>query len=125
MPKIRLISIVKDWDTNFDDLYKFCSACLDDNMLTGTGRATWVSEEGQKILGEGRDNFIPEIIPDTYEAFVLKNAQNPNYVFAYIRSIPLKVPVIVPRRFRGRLVGKNILIEKIEDKNGASYRYKP
>ena len=52
MPKVRLISIVKDWDTNFDDLYKFCSACLESNMLTGTNRATWVSEEGQKILGE-------------------------------------------------------------------------
>jgi len=125
MPKVRLISIAKEWDSDFEDLYKFCGACLDDDMLTGTGRATWVSERGQEILEEEKDNFIPEIIPKTYNAFVLRNAENPNYVFAYIRSIPLKVPVMIPRRYRGRLAGKNILIEEIKDKNGKTYIYNP
>ena len=31
---------------------------------------------------------------------------------------------MVPRRWRGRLRGKNVLIEAIQDVNGTSYRYR-
>ena len=34
-----------------------------------------------------------------------------------------KVPVLIPRKFWGRLIGKTITIECISDDKGESYRY--
>ena len=91
-------------------------------MMTGKGKATWVNEVGQEILLESID--VPEAIPVHYNAHVIKVAPNKKYVYAYIRALERKVPVLVPKKLSRRLVGKSILIESIEDTNGISYRYR-
>lgn len=57
---------------------------------------------------------------------VLKQAQNPQWVFCSIPEQDMgKVPVIIPRRFTNKLVGKLIEVEAISDELGTTYRYVP
>ena len=55
---------------------------------------------------------------------MIKVAPNKKYVYAYIREAEMKVPVLVPKKLAKKLVGKQILIEAIQDVSGTSYRYR-
>ncbi len=95
---------------------------LSDDMITGVGKNTWISEEGQDILAEAVD--VPEATPSHHKGQVIKVAPNKKYVYAYIRENSMKVPVLVPKKLAQKLVGKTILIEAIRDVSGTSYRYR-
>ena len=55
----------------------------------------------------------------------MHNAPNPHYIYVYIKELGKKVPVIIGKRYIGRLNKKNIDIEAIQDNQGVSYRYVP
>jgi len=57
---------------------------------------------------------------------VLKQAQNPQWVYCCAPERDMgKIPVIIPRRLKDKLVGKLIEVEAISDELGTSYRYVP
>jgi len=121
MAKVRLIKIASDFKLEFDKLLQLAQSKLSQEMLTGRGKNTWIDEEGQSILMESM--YIEEIVPKHYRGKVVSTAPNPSYVFAYIKELTMKVPVVVPRRYRNTMKGKTITIEMIEDVRGKSYRY--
>tara|TARA_Y100001972_G_C7603777_1_gene302577 strand:- start:175 stop:546 length:372 start_codon:yes stop_codon:yes gene_type:complete len=121
MAKVRLIKIASDFKLEFDKLLQLAQSKLSQEMLTGRGKNTWIDEEGQSILIESM--YIEEIVPKHYRGKVVSMAPNPSYVFAYIKELCMRVPVIVPRRYRNTMKGKTITIEMIEDVRGKSYRY--
>ena len=121
MAKVRLIKIASDFKLEFDKLLQLAQSKLSQEMLTGRGKNTWIDEEGQSILIESM--YIEEIVPKHYRGKVVSMAPNPSYVFAYIEELTMRVPVIVPRRYRNAMNGKTIAIEMIEDVRGKSYRY--
>tara|TARA_R100000353_G_scaffold109046_3_gene78339 strand:- start:2330 stop:2701 length:372 start_codon:yes stop_codon:yes gene_type:complete len=121
MAKVRLIKIASDFKLEFDKLLQLAQSKLSQEMLTGRGKNTWIDEEGQSILIESM--YIEEIVPKHYRGKVVSMAPNPSYVFAYIKELSMRVPVIVPRRYRNTMKGKTITIEMIEDVRGKSYRY--
>tara|TARA_Y100001951_G_C11164849_1_gene196876 strand:- start:230 stop:616 length:387 start_codon:yes stop_codon:yes gene_type:complete len=122
MAKARIDRLAKEWGIDADSLLSLAKEKLADEMMTGRLKTTWIDEEGQEILKDATN--ISECIPKHYNGYVIKEAANPSYVYAFIDEIKLKVPVVVPRRWRGRLRGKNILIEEIKDVNGKSYRHR-
>jgi len=122
MAKVRIDRLAKEWRIEVEELLSLANDKLSDEMMTGKMKATWLNEEGQYILKNSLD--VPECVPKHYEGKVIKSAANPSYVYAFIKEIEKKVPVVVPRRWRGRLTGKNVLIEAIQDINGTSYRYR-
>ena len=122
MAKVRIAQLADEYNVTVEDLLSLANDKLSDEMMTGKMKATWINEEGQNILKEAA--HIPECVPKHYEGKVIKSAANPNYIYAFIKEMDKKVPVMVPRRWRGRLRGKNILIEAIQDVNGTSYRYR-
>jgi hypothetical protein len=122
MAKARIDRLAKEWRVDVEELLSLATDKLSDKMMTGKMKTTWINEEGQYILKDSLD--VPECVPKHYEGKVIKSAANPSYVYAFIKEIKLKVPVVVQRRWRGRLKGKNILIEEIEDVNGKSYRHR-
>jgi len=122
MAKVRIDRLAKEWGMEVEELLSLANDKLSDEMMTGKMKATWLNEEGQYILKNSLD--VPECVPKHYEGKVIKPAANPHYVYAFIKEIGKKVPVVVPRRWRGRLTGKNVLIEAIQDINGTSYRYR-
>ena len=121
MAKARIDRLAKEWRVDVEELLSLATDKLSDKMMTGKMKTTWLNEEGQCILKNSLD--VPECVPKHYEGRVIKPAANPRYVYAFIKEIGKKVPVVVPRRWRGRLTGKNVLIEAIQDINGTSYRY--
>ncbi len=86
-------------------------------MITGKGKNTWISNAGQEIL----DSCSP--MPIRYRGKVLSEAPNNKFVMVYIREIPMKVPVRVPYLLRGKLVGKFIYLDAIEDRGITTYNY--
>tara|TARA_R110002012_G_scaffold2122_1_gene10137 strand:+ start:1249 stop:1620 length:372 start_codon:yes stop_codon:yes gene_type:complete len=121
MAKVKLTKIADRFESSFDSFLNLAKRKLSAEMLTGKGRNTWVNEEGQKILIDCM--YIEEIVPKHFRGKVLAEAPNPSYVFAYIDEIKMKVPVVIPRRYKGKMKGKTITIEMIEDVRGRSYRY--
>tara|TARA_R110000851_G_scaffold132271_1_gene266650 strand:- start:516 stop:887 length:372 start_codon:yes stop_codon:yes gene_type:complete len=120
--KIRLSEIARQGHYVWDELLALAKEKLSDDMITGVGKNTWISEEGQDILADAVD--IPEATPTHYKGQVIKVAPNKKYVYAYIRDNRMKVPVLVPKKLAHKLVGKIILIEAIKDVSGTSYRYR-
>lgn len=64
----------------------------------------------------------PEV-SGVYDAMVLSQAKNPQWVYVRIGGMEGKFPVIIPRRLTGKLEGKQIKVEAITDVTGTSYRY--
>ena len=120
--KIRLSEIARQGHYVWDELLALAKEKLSDDMITGVGKNTWISEEGQDILADAVD--VPEATPVHYRGQVIKVAPNKKYVYAYIRENRMKVPVLVPKKLAHKLVGKIILIEAIKDVSGTSYRYR-
>jgi hypothetical protein len=120
--KKRLSTIAKEGNIEFKDLFGLCSEKLSPSMVTGSGKNTWISEEGQEILAEAIE--APEATAKHINAKVIKVAPNKKYVYGYVRETESKIPVLVPKKFSERLVGKLITVEVIEDVNGVSYRYR-
>ena len=58
-----------------------------------------------------------------YDAQVLSQAKNPQWVYVKINGIDGKHPAIIPKRLTGKLVGKSVKVEAITDDTGTSYRY--
>lgn len=121
MPKIKLTKIAEEYDVDFDEALSIAKEKIPSEYLTGKGKNTWISEEGQSIIEDGL--FIDEIIPKNYIGKVLNECPNTRYNSVYSKEIGKRVPVMIPRRWQGKLVGKNICFEAIEDTNGVSYRY--
>ena len=120
--KKRLTRISEENNVKFKDLISLCAEKLSPGMVTGSGKNTWISEEGQEILTEAIE--APEATAKHISAKVIKVAPNKKYVYAYVRESGTKIPVLVPKKFSARLVGKSITVEVIEDVNGVSYRYR-
>jgi hypothetical protein len=120
--KIRLSELARQGHYEWDELLALAKEKLSDDMMKGVGKNTWISEEGQEILAEAID--VPEATPAHYRGQVIKVAPNKKYVYAYIREAEMKVPVLVPKKLAKKLVGKQILIEAIQDVSGTSYRYR-
>jgi hypothetical protein len=121
MPKVKLTQIANDYEVSFDEALQILQEKVPAEYITGKGKNTWLSEEGQSIVEDGL--FIDEIIPHNYIGKVLSECPNPRYNYVYSKEIGKRVPVMIPRRWQGQMVGKKITFEAIEDESGVSYRY--
>ena len=121
MPKKRLIQIATEQEVQFEEAMRISQEKLPEGSLTGKGKNTWVTEEGTAILEESL--MTEEIIPKHYLGHVLDECPNPRYNYVYNKDIGKKVPMLVPRKWQGKLIGKVITFEAISDNKGTSYRY--
>jgi hypothetical protein len=121
MPKVKLINIAKENGFEFDLAFKIAKENLKEEMLTGKGKATWVSEEGQDIL----DPLLlaPELHPEEYQGVVVRLAPNKSYVYVKVKELKKSLPCVVPRGIQEKLMGKKISVEEIKDNKGSTFRY--
>ncbi len=117
MAKKRLKEIAEELGIPFEEAQEIVTHKLTEEMITGKGKNTWISNAGQEIL----DSCSP--MPIRYRGKVLSEAPNNKFVMVYIREIPMKVPVRVPYLLRGKLVGKFIYLDAIEDRGITTYNY--
>ena len=121
MPKKKLLKIAEEQEVEFEEAMRIALEKLPDGSLTGKGKNTWVTEEGTAIL---QDSFmIEEIIPKHYLGIVLYECPNPKFNYVHNKEIGKKVPMLIPRKWQGKLIGKQVTFEAIEDDKGTTYRY--
>lgn len=121
MAKKKLTQIALEQEVEFDEAMEMAQGKLPEGSLTGKGKNTWVNEEGTAILEESF--MIEEIIPKHYTGNVLAECPNPRYNYVFNKELGKRVPMLVPRKWQGRLIGKVITFEAISDHIGTSYRY--
>lgn len=121
MAKKKLTKIAEEQEVDFEEAMRIATEKLPEGSLTGKGKNTWVNEEGTAILEESF--MIDEIIPKHYIGKVLQECPNPKYNVVYNKEIGRRVNMLIPRKWQGRLVGKEVTFEAIEDTKGVSYRY--
>ena len=121
MAKKKLTKIAEEQEVEFEEAMRIATEKLPEGSLTGKGKNTWVNEEGTAILEESF--MIDEIIPKHYIGKVLQECPNTKYNVVYNKEIGRRVNMLIPRKWQGRLVGKEVTFEAIEDTKGVSYRY--
>lgn len=121
MAKVKLIDIADQYDMEFDEALCLVIDKLPEGEVTGKGRRTWIGEAGQEILHQSL--MIPEITPKHHKGNVISECPNNRYNYVHNKEIGKKVPVLIPSRLRGKMVGKVITFEAIEDGSGVTYRY--
>lgn len=121
MPKRRLTELAEEYEVSFEEALSMAQDKLPTEDITGKGKNTWISDSGQEILDKSL--MIEEITPKHYKGIVKHDAPNPRFVYAYNKELKKKVPIMIPKRLAGTMVGKVITFEAIEDNSGVSYRY--
>jgi hypothetical protein len=105
MAKKKLTNIAEEYGLTFEEAHELVFKHLDEEAVTGRGKNTWISEEGQTAL----DDVIA--MPVLYRGKVLSEAPNRNFLIVYIKDILRKVPVRIPARMQGLLLGKMIYVQ--------------
>ena len=57
-----------------------------------------------------------------FEATCISQAPNPQWIYCKVNGKDGKIPVVIPKRLSGKLVGKRVHVEAISDEAGTSYR---
>jgi hypothetical protein len=118
MPKKRLTEIAEEYGIPFEEALDLVFKELEEEMVTGRGKGTWINDDGQRVL----DEFIS--MPVLYRGPVLEQAPNPMYVMAYIKELSKKVPVKIPMRMKGKITrGKLIYIEADNSSDNPKYNW--
>jgi hypothetical protein len=116
MPKKKLTALAEEYGIPFEEALDLVFRELEEEMVTGRGKNTWINDDGQRVL----DEFIS--MPVLYRGPVLSKAPNPMYVMAYIKEITKKVAVKIPRKMQSKITpGKVIYIEA--DNSGVEPKY--
>jgi len=92
------------------------------NHYTGYGKNTYFTPKGVEEVELALE--IPLAVPDKLNGVVLHSAKNPDWVMVKLEHKDGKTPVKIGRKFRGKLIGKIILIDAITDASGSTtYRH--
>lgn len=121
MAKIRLNEVADRLNLPMQEAAKLVSDKLTEVQYSGTGLRLWVEEDAMELLEAAMD--IPELVPNHYRVKVMREAPNPNYVYAKFWEFDKVLPVVVPRKYHRKLKGKMIDVEEIKDEKGCSYRF--
>lgn len=123
MAKTKATELAKELEVDFLTISTIIEENVSNSDISGKGKNTWLTEDAVSIVKDKLE--IPELIPTYYTGMVTHEAPNPNYVYVYLKELGKRVPVVVPRRFKGKLKGKQVKVEEITDNAGSSYRYVP
>lgn len=121
MAKIRLNDVSDKLNLSMPETAQLVNDKLTSDQYSGTGLRLWVDEEAMSILEAAVE--MPELVPNYYRVKVVREAPNPNYVYAKFWEFDRVLPVVVPRKYSKLLKGKMIKVEEIQDEKGCSYRY--
>jgi len=123
MKKVKIGTVAEELKMDINELIKLKSDKLKPDVhYTGYGKNTLLTEKAIEIIKLSL--AIPLAVPNRIEAVVLREAKNPRWIYAKLNGSNLKVPVAIPRKLRGKLVGKRIYVDAITDaSNATTYRH--
>ena len=119
---IRFMSLAKEMKMAPPELAKLRADHLCEKDFYEIGLAKWFTAAGADKLRLAVE--IPLVVPKRLKAHVIHPARNENWVFAAIEGRDGKHPVAIPRKLKGRLIGKSIFVDCIKDESGGeSFRH--
>ena len=118
MPKKKLTQLAEEYGIPFEEALDLVFKELEEDMVTGRDKNTWINDDGQRVL----DEFIS--MPVLYRGPVLSEAPNPNYIIVYVKELSKKVPVKIPLKFKGRFSkGKIVYLEADNSSDNPKYNW--
>ena len=118
MPKKKLTQLAEEYGIPFEEALDLVFKELEEEMVTGKGKNTWINDDGQRVL----DEFIS--MPVLYRGPVLSEAPNPNYIIVYVKELSKKVAVKIPLKFKGRFAkGKIVYLEADNSSDNPKYNW--
>ena len=118
MPKKKLTQLAEEYGIPFEEALDLVFKELEEDMVTGKGKNTWINEDGQRVL----DEFIS--MPVLYRGPVLSEAPNPMYIMVYVTELSKKVPVKIPLRYKGTFPkGKVVYLEADNSSDNPKYNW--
>ena len=118
MPKKKLKEIAEEYGIPFEEALDLVFKELEEEMVTGKGKNTWINADGQRVL----DEFIS--MPVLYRGPVLGEAPNPIYIMVYVKELSKKVPVKIPLRYKGTFPkGKIVYLEADNSTDNPKYNW--
>jgi hypothetical protein len=119
--KTKLTDLAKKLKIEWEEALRLRDTKLHPAEWTGNGKNTWLTPEATVKLELAV--VVPPVVPDLLKGRVIHEAPNPSAVYVIIEGKPGKLPVFIPRRLHGKLIGKNIPIHAITDIKGTTYRH--
>jgi hypothetical protein len=110
------MSLAKEMKLMPPDLARMRSEHLCEQDFYEIGAAKWFTAAGADKLRLAVE--APLMVPKRLKAWVIHPARNENWVFASIEGRDGKHPVAIPRKLKGRLIGKSIFVDCIKDSSG-------
>ena len=118
MPKKKLTQLAEEYGIPFEEALDLVFKELEEDMVTGRGKGTWINDDGQRVL----DEFIS--MPVLYRGPVLGEAPNPMYIMVYVKELSKKVPVKIPLRYKGTFPkGKVVYLEADNSSDDPKYNW--
>jgi hypothetical protein len=118
MPKKKLTQLAEEYGIPIEEALDLVFKELEEDMVTGKGKNTWINEDGQRVL----DEFIS--MPVLYRGPVLSEAPNPSYIMVYVKELSKKVPVKIPLRYKGSFPkGRVVYLEADNSSDNPKYNW--
>lgn len=117
MAKKRLRQIAEEFDISFEKAQDFAFQNLEEEMITGKGKNTWINEDGQIVF----DSIIP--VPVIYRGRVVRLMPNPSFVLTRIPDLNTTVPVKAKLNIAKNLNGKYIYIQVDNSNSNTTYHH--
>ena len=118
MPKKKLTQLAEEYGIPFEEALDLVFKELEEDMVTGKGKNTWINDDGQRVL----DEFIA--MTDLYRGPVLHEAPNRMYIIVYVKELSKKVPVKIPLRYKGTFPkGKVVYLEADNSSDHPKYSW--
>lgn len=117
MAKKKLKQIAEEFEISFEKAQDIAFEHLEEEMVTGRGKNTWINEEGQKVF----DSMTP--VPVIYRGRAIRLMPNANYVLAKVPELVATVVVKAKLNVAKNLVGKYIYIQAENVDNQTKYHH--
>lgn len=118
---VTIQQLARETNKSTDELLLLIQDRIPEGERFGSGYATFFNEEGAKLVRLAAE--IPAAVPPRLKARVIGPCANDKWVWCRIEGMEGRHPVLIPRRLRGKILGKPITIEAITDINGTTYRH--
>lgn len=103
--KKRLTEIADDFGISFEEALDIAFNNLEEDMLSGKGKNTWISEAGQMAM----DSIVH--IPVIYRGRVTRLCPNPLFVMVNLKDICKNVPVRIKFGTQKNMLLKYIYVQ--------------
>jgi hypothetical protein len=119
--KIKCTVLAEEMGMEIDQLMARAGRVLQAIHSKGRGKNTWFTEDGADLIRQSEE--APLTVAHRYEAFGIKTAPNPRWLYCTIDTFKGKIPVAIPRKMHNRLLGKHFMVEAIKDIKGTTFRH--